>query len=309
MPTQNIQNFDSCVSFFIKNGTYQGRLIRLNKVLDEILTRHAYPLPVSAVLAENTVLATMLASTIKYEGLFTLQTQSNGPVSMIVVDVTSEGKIRGYARYDENHLNKNQELRKTRGQIEPSPHLMGNGYLAFTVDQGSKTDLYQGIVDLQGKTLSECALRYFKQSEQIDTDIKLFLQAPTGESKHWLGAGIMLQKMPLKGGNNSIEEDDAKEAWEEAKIFMESLNADEVFNSALNAQDILHRLFHAHDLQIFNSRNYEFKCRCNREKLLNTLSSFSEEEINSMIENNKISATCQFCSEQYTFERGEIIKQ
>lgn len=309
MPTQNLQNFDSCVSFFIQNGAYQGRLIRLNKVLDEILLRHAYPLPVSAVLAENTVLAAMLSSTIKYDGLFTLQTQSNGPVSMIVVDIASDGKIRAYARYDEEHLKANQKLRKMAGKIEASPHLMGNGHLAFTVDQGPDTDLYQGIVDLQGKTLSECALRYFKQSEQIDTDIKLFLQAPEGDSKHWLAAGIMLQKMPLKGGKEAIDEEAAKEAWEEAKIFMQSLNDNEVFDANLTPQDLLHRLFHAHNLEVSSCRNYEFKCRCSRDKLLNTLSGFSEDEINAMLENNKISATCQFCSEQYCFDKGELIKQ
>ena len=207
MPTQNNQNFDTCVSFFIDNGAYQGRLIRMSSVLDTIIGKHCYPRPVAAVVAESTVLAAMLASTLKYEGLFTLQTQSNGAVSMVVVDVTSEGKIRACASFDEEHLKQNQELRKTSGEIEAAPHLMGKGHLAFTVDQGPNTELYQGIVDLQGKNLTECALRYFKQSEQIDTDLKLFLQAPEGESGSWLAAGIMLQKMPLKGGNESSPEE------------------------------------------------------------------------------------------------------
>lgn len=305
---QNNQNFDTCVSFFIDNGAYQGRLIRLNKVLDEIISKHDYPRPVSAVLAENTVLGAMLSSMLKYDGLFTLQTKSDGPISMIVVDVTSEGYLRAYASFDEQHLKNNQELRKTTGEIEASPHLMGKGYLAFTVDQGKDTELYQGIVDLQGKNLTECALRYFKQSEQIDTDIKLFLQAPEGDSKHWLAGGIMLQKMPTTGGHE-LSEEESKNAWEEAKIFMQSLNADEIFNADLSSEELLHRLFHGNNLHVSNSKNYQFKCRCSREKLINTLSGFSEEEINSMIENGKITATCQFCSEKYTFDKGELIKQ
>ena len=108
MPTQNYQNFDTCVSFFIDNGAYQGRLIRMSSVLDTIIGKHCYPRPVAAVVAESTVLAAMLASTLKYEGLFTLQTQSNGAVSMVVVDVTSEGKIRACASFDEEHLKQNQ---------------------------------------------------------------------------------------------------------------------------------------------------------------------------------------------------------
>ena len=308
MPTQNNQNFDTCVSFFIDNGADQGRLIRMSSVLDTIIGKHCYPRPVAAVVAESTVLAAMLASTLKYEGLFTLQTQSNGAVSMVVVDVTSEGKIRACASFDEEHLKQNQELRKTSGEIEAAPHLMGKGHLAFTVDQGPNTELYQGIVDLQGKNLTECALRYFKQSEQIDTDLKLFLQAPEGESGSWLAAGIMLQKMPLKGGNESSPEE-MEEAWNEAKVFMESLTQDEVFDAELTSEQLLHRLFHANNLSISKCKNYSFGCRCSREKLLQTLSTFSEDDINAMLENNKVTATCHFCSEKYVFDKGELIKQ
>lgn len=308
MPTQNNQNFDTCVSFFIDNGAYQGRLIRMSSVLDTIIGKHCYPRPVAAVVAESTVLAAMLASTLKYEGLFTLQTQSNGAVSMVVVDVTSEGKIRACASFDEEHLKQNQELRKTSGEIEAAPHLMGKGHLAFTVDQGPNTELYQGIVDLQGKNLTECALRYFKQSEQIDTDLKLFLQAPEGESGSWLAAGIMLQKMPLKGGNESSPEE-MEEAWNEAKVFMESLTQNEVFDAELTSEQLLHRLFHANNLSISKCKNYSFGCRCSREKLLQTLSTFSEDDINAMLENNKVTATCHFCSEKYVFDKGELIKQ
>lgn len=302
------KNFDNCVSFFIDNGAFQGRLIRLNEVVNTILEKHAYPRPVSAVIAESTVLAAMLASTLKYDGLFTLQTQSNGPVSMIVVDVTSAGKIRACAKFDEQRLEAGQTLRKTSGEIEPAPHLMGAGHLAFTVDQGKNAELYQGIVDLQGKNLTECALRYFKQSEQIDTNLKLFLLPPQGESKTWLAAGIMLQKMPLKGGA-AVDADAAAEAWNEANVFLESLSENEVFDASLSSADILHRLFHGNDLKIVQTKEYSFGCRCSRDKLLNTLSTFSKEDIASMVENGKITATCHFCSAQYCFDPGELIKQ
>ncbi len=308
MPTQNKQNFDSCVSFFIDNGAYQGRLIRMNNVLNNILSKHQYPRPVAAVVAESTVLAAMLSSMLKYEGLFTLQTQSNGIISVIVADITSEGKVRACAKFDEERLKHSQGLRKTSGQIEAAPHLMGGGHLAFTVDQGAKTDLYQGIVDLQGKTLAECALRYFKQSEQIDTDLKLFLKAPEGESESWLAGGIMLQKMPLKGGTAELTEEEQQAAWEEAKIFMQSLSDDELFNADLSSADLLHRLFHGNNLQISNCKNYHFGCRCNRDKLLQTLSTFSNDDLDAMTEDGKITATCHFCSEKYIFDREELIK-
>ena len=307
MPTSKSTSFDNCVSFFIENGVYQGRLIRLNEVVNTIVGKHCYPRPVAAVVAESTVLGAMLASQLKYKGLFTLQIQSNGVVSLVVADITSEGRIRACARYDEARLQKSQKLRKTSGEIEATPHLLGGGHLAFTVDQGPDTELYQGVVDLQGKNLTECALRYFKQSEQIDTDLKLFLKAPEGESASWLAAGIMLQKMPSQGSELTPEEQ--AETWNEAKVFMESLTENEVFDASLSSEEILNRLFHSSRLQISNRRDYVFGCRCSREKLLHTLQTFSEDDINSMIENNKITATCNFCSEKYVYEPGEIRRQ
>ena len=107
------KNFDTCASFHINNGTFFGRFIRLDKVVNDIISKHDYPATVNAIIAESTALAALLASTIKYDGLFTLQTKSDGPVSMIVVDVTSDGKIRACAEFDEDRINAAKALRKT----------------------------------------------------------------------------------------------------------------------------------------------------------------------------------------------------
>lgn len=286
-----------------------GRIVRLDKVLQDILGRHQYPLDVSAALAETTALAVMLSDALKYKGLFTLQIQGNGPVSVLVTDVTSEGKIRACAKFDEQKLQQAKHLRKTEEIIEQLPHLIGGGYMAFTIDQGPETELYQGIVDLQGKNLTELALRYFKQSEQIDTILRLFVKHPQGESKTWQAGGIMLQKVALKGGKEQqISPEEIKEAWNEAEVFIQSLSENEIFDVSLSSAEILYRLFHSSNLTVSRERNYEFGCRCSREKLLNTLSGFSEEEIDKMCENGQITATCQFCSEKYVFDKGELLK-
>lgn len=304
-----MSNFDVCTSFHIDNGAFRGRLVRLNKVLDTILGKHGYPKPVSAVIAESSALAAILASSIKYDGLFTLQTESSGPISLVVVDICSDGTMRACASFDEKHLEQSQALRKTSGEIEPAPHLMGEGRLAFTVDQGRNTQLYQGIVELRGKNLTECALRYFKQSEQIETALQLFLLPPQGDSQSWSAAGIMIQKMPDEGGKTPQDSAELEEAWNQAQIFMQSLTADEIFDADLSAEDLLHRLYHSNNLVITKSLDYKFGCRCSREKLLKTLSSFSPNEVEGLVENNKITADCRFCSEKYVFDKGEIIKQ
>lgn len=304
------KNFDNCVSFYINNGAFIGRLVRLDNVLREILGKHCYPLNVSAALAETTALSVLLSSSLKYEGLFTLQIQGNGPVSLLVSDVTSDGKIRACARFDEEKLNKAKALRKTEEVIEEVPHLVGGGHMAFTVDQGPDTNLYQGVVDLQGKNLTELALRYFKQSEQIDTALKLFVKHPEGESLSWQAAGIMLQRVPVKGGKEqNMDQEELDLIFSDAKAFIASLSENEVFDAQLSSADILHRLFHANDLKINSEKPYRFGCRCSREKLQKTLSGFSAEDIEAMVEDNHITATCNFCSEKYVFEKGELLVQ
>lgn len=278
-------NFDNCTSFHIDNGAFMGRLVRLDKVVNTILGRHQYPRQVSAVVAESTALGALLSSTIKYNGLFTLQTQSSGPVTMVVVDVTSEGRIRACANVNQEMLDKALELRKSdTDELLAAPHYMGNGHLAFTVDQGPETDLYQGIVDLQGKNLSECALRYFKQSEQIETYLQLFLQAPDKDGESWKAAGILLQKLPDNGGKISDDTEALNEAWNEAVIFAQSLKAEEVFDEKLSAEEILTRLFHANKLEITKTKEYHFGCRCSRDKLFNTLHAMADKDIEDMCE-------------------------
>lgn len=302
------KNFDSCVSFHINGGAFMGRLIRLDNVLQEILGKHCYPLNVSAALAETAALSVLLSSSLKYDGLFTLQIQGNGPVSLLVSDVTSKGQIRACARFDEEKLQAAKKLRKTEDIIESVPHLVGGGHMAFTIDQGKDTDLYQGIVDLQGKNLTELALRYFKQSEQIDTALKLFVKHPEGESLSWQAAGIILQKVPLHGGKTPTDnQEELNLVWNDAQAFIASLSENEVFDDGLSSAEILNRLFHANDLHINGEKTYTFGCRCNREKLQKTLSGFSAQDLDSMTENGKITATCNFCSEKYVFDKGELL--
>ena len=302
------QNFDNCTSFHLSNSAFMGRLVRLDTVVNTILQKHNYSKQVSAVVAESTALGALLSSTIKYDGLFTLQIQSSGPVTLTVVDVTSEGKIRSCANVNQEMLDKALKFRKSdENELLEAPHYLGKGHLVFTVDQGKKTDLYQGIVDLQGKSLSECALRYFKQSEQIETYLQLFLQAPDDTSTQWKAAGILLQKLPAHGGKIDEDSNILDEEWNEAVVLAKSLTKEEIFDSNLSAETILTRLFHANDLHISKNKDYNFACRCSREKLLNTLRTMSPKDIEDMCENNKITATCHFCGEIYSFDKGEFL--
>ena len=301
------KNFDTCTSFYLQNGAFMGRIVRLNNTLKTILSNHKYPSNVSVALSETTALAVLMSAMLKFNGLFTLQLQGNGPVSLLVADVTAEGNVRAAAKFDEQKLNQAKTLRKTEDIIEETPHLVGGGYMALTVDEQNGLPPYQGIVDLKGKNLSELALRYFKNSEQIDTLLKLFVQK-TGKNKGLLAGGIILQKVPLKGGNKAdFDAQKITQSWEDANAFIGSLKPEEMFDSALSNEEILYRLFHEQNLQISGQKNYRFGCRCSREKLKKTLLSFGQKEIDDLCDDSgNIEATCNFCSQKYVFNKEEF---
>src|SRR5579872_5992663 len=172
----------------------RGRLVRLGSLLDAILTRHSYPEPVAVMLGEAIALAVALAGALKYDGVFTLQTKGDGPIRLMVADVSTAGAVRGYAQYDRARLDATPA-----GSGASVPDLLGAGYIAFTVDQGEHTDRYQGIVELAGATLAECAGHYFRQSEQLQAGIKLAV-AHSGAGGAWRAGGLMLQRVPPEGG-------------------------------------------------------------------------------------------------------------
>ena len=298
---------DTCISFNLDNNAFRGRIVRLDNILEHIFSHFTYPDCIASAVSETTALGIVLASLMKFEGIFTLQMQGDGPLSVLVTDVNSKGKVRSCAKYDALSLSKIQKLRKTEGQIEATPHLLGHGNLIFTIDQGKQTDLYQGVVDLKGKNLAQCALRYFKNSEQIDTHLRLFVEK-TFENK-WQAGAILIQKMPTKdSANSSATKEEIELLWEEDKILLDSLKQEEMFDSKLSLEDLLFRLFHEHQVRIVKQNEFSFGCRCSRDKLFNTLNAMSEKDIEDMCENGKITATCNFCGQVYNFDKSEFLK-
>jgi molecular chaperone Hsp33 len=154
---------DAVLPFEVSPLDLRGRLTRLGPALDELLDKHDYPAPVAKLLGEAIVLTTLLGSALKFDGRFILQTQTDGPVSLMIVDFQAPDRIRAYARFDAAKLTPGL----TTGQ------LLGKGHLAMTVDQGPDMSRYQGLVALEGGTLEDAAHEYFMRSEQIPTRVRL----------------------------------------------------------------------------------------------------------------------------------------
>src|SRR5437879_1596327 len=159
---------DTVLPFAVEALEVRGRVVRLGPLVDAILRNHAYPTPVARLLGEAIVLTVMLGSVLKFEGRFILQTQTDGPVRMLVVDFRTPGSVRGCARFDKQRV----ATAMAAGQDDPGS-LLGHGHLAMTIDQGPDTSRYQGLVALEGKDLEHAAHEYFLRSEQIPTKVRI----------------------------------------------------------------------------------------------------------------------------------------
>lgn len=279
--------------FMLEVSGLRGRLVRLGPALDEILERHPYPDPVAQLLGEAVILGTVLASGLKYDGIFSLQLRGDGPVSLLTMDMTSEGQLRAYARYDDG-----ADLEGEAAMTD----LVGKGYLAFTVDQGPGTDRYQGIVDVQGDTLSDCVQHYFRQSEQIDTGISVSVKKTEGG---WFGGGMAIQRLPDQqqpafSGNQ--HEDD----WRRAMVLMGSARESEMADPGLPPNTLLFRLFHEDGVRVFTPTPVVVDCRCSRDKIGQVLASLPPEELEELSDDGAASVTCEFCNETRSFTLDDV---
>jgi molecular chaperone Hsp33 len=235
-----------------------------------------------------------LASALKYEGVFTLQTKSEGAVRLMVVDVTSSGDMRGYAQFDAEAV----------AALPPDaslPRLLGGGYLAFTVDQGEDTERYQGIVELTGADLVECVQHYFRQSEQLQAGFKV---AVTQQNGQWHSGVIMLQKLPREDQSTAAEIDD--EAWRHAVTLLASCTSKELLNEGLPIDDLLYRLFHEDGVRVFKGQSLQAQCRCSRERVSSVLRSLPRDELKELETDGALEVTCEFCNSKYRFTLEQL---
>lgn len=291
--------------FQVEGANLRGRVVRLGSVVDAILGRHDYPDAVSTMLGEALALTATLAGALKFDGIFTLQTKGDGPIGTLVADYRTPGDLRGYAGYNREAFAENGRAAAKPGAGSPVPRLLGAGYLAFTVDQGPETERYQGIVELTGATLSDCAHKYFQQSEQLEAGIRLAVARVRDDAgdEHWRAGGIMIQRLPQYGFDNEASED----AWRRALALMGSARDDELCDPALPAVELLYRLFHEDGVRVYQPTPLIDSCRCSRERVHGVLMSFPPQDIADMVVDGKVVATCEFCNTAYSFQPDELL--
>lgn len=311
---------DRVLPFAVEALDVRGRVVRLGAEIDRILARHAYPDSVSRLLGEAVALTILLGSSLKMEGRFQLQTRTDGPVDMLVVDFDAPDRVRAYARFDKDRID------ALHANDRKPAALLGKGHLGFTIDQGPDMSRYQGLVALDGQGLEEAAHQYFQQSEQIPTRVRLAVgETFVGEGgtsrHHWRAGGLIVQFLPTsperqrmadlhpgdapEGAQILAQQED--DAWTEARSLVETIEDHELVDPDLSSEELLYRLFHERGVRVFEPQPVHEKCRCSRERIMAMLKSFSDEERQSMVgEDGRVGITCEFCSTHYHLEPGDI---
>lgn len=320
MSTRTID--DVVIPFALDTRPVRGRIVRLGAVLDDILAAHDYPEPVARLLGEAVLIAVLAGSSLKFEGRLIIQASGDGPVSLVLADYSTNGGIRGYARFDAAALAGLEEKTPDLGQ------LMGKGRFALTIDPGGASERYQGVVALEGAGLGVSALSYFATSEQVPTRLSLSMARLTDAAgkKSWRGGGAIMQMI---AGQSQNDED-----WDHASALFETISADELTDPNVSAETLLFRLFHEEEVRGAspnrNTRSYSERqhrdsaikmvgvrvfeptilhkrCPCTPDYLRSVLAQFPAGEHKGMTEEDgRIRMTCAFCSKDFFFTPEEI---
>lgn len=310
---------DSLLPFQLDRSQMRGRVARLDKTLDTILTQHDYPKQVCALVAEAVLLTALVGQAVKLRWRFSIQIRGDGPIRLIATDYyapKTEGgmaEVRAFASFDADALT----------DADPFGQL-GAGVFGVTIDQGPQMTPYQGVTPLSGGSLSACAETYFAQSEQLATRfvIEAAESAAPGEATNWRGGGIMVQQLPLEGGrapdapsgadglmnsDDVAEMGDRSEDWGRVAALLATVETTELIGPHLAPDALLYRLFHEETPRVYDPQKVAFGCTCSAERVQAALEQYSSEDISHMItDDGKVTADCQFCGALYVFDPEEV---
>ncbi len=269
---------DQLHRFLFNNVAVRGELVNVSQTLQDIVKDHDYPQPVQELLAELLVATSLMTATLKFEGDITVQLQGDGPLSMAVINGNNHQQLRGVAR--------------VRGDIAADSTLkqmVGNGYLIITITP-EKGERYQGVVGLEGDTLSACLEDYFMRSEQLPTRIII------RQNEHGAG-GILLQVLPA-------QDTDAND-FEHLTTLTDTVKAEELVSLA--ATDVLWRLYHQEEVTVFDPVDVVFKCTCSRQRCGEVLKTVASDEIDQILtEDGQIDMHCDYCGAHYIYDAVDV---
>ena len=298
------KSLDVIIPFTLNKSKVRGRFVKLDATVSKMLDRHKYPKIVSLLLAELIVSCCCLGSMLKFDGVFSLQMTSKGPITTMLADLTSNGEVRCYAKFNyqkiinlkNKHPNKLEEL-------------LPKGYLAFTSTMENTDKRFQGIVPIQKGPFSETIHAYFENSEQIKTEFKV---STLLENDNLSVSAFLIQETPFEKISEVDIEVSRSNTFNDAKVFLQSVKKSEMFLTKLSIEELLFKLFHSLEVRILKPLEIKDKCHCDEGKVINTLKSLSKEELlNLTYSDGSLDIICEFCktSNKFTKEDLKILSQ
>jgi molecular chaperone Hsp33 len=307
---------DVVLPFAVEPLDVRGRVVRLGRALDTIIHRHGYPDAVARVLGEAAALTALLGTSLKFEGRFQLQTKTDGVIDLIVVDFDAPDRLRAMARFDA------ERLAALDAGVVTTADLLGSGFLAMTIDQGSEMSRYQGVVALEGQSLEDAAHQYFRQSEQIPTQVRLAVAEQVADGRRsYRAGGILVQFLPTSPERQrqadfspgdapeglEIAEFREDDAWLEAQALIGTVEDHELVDPTVSSERLLFRLFHERGVRVFETHGLHEACRCSGDRIMGMMRRFTRDDRRAMVgDDGRVGVTCEFCSRSYDFDPDEI---
>jgi molecular chaperone Hsp33 len=284
--------------FVFERYPIRGHLVHLDAAWRALIEHREYPEGIRNLLGEAVAASLLLAATIKFEGVLSLQLQGDGFVHLMLAQCTSGLGVRGLARYQED------AERLPDAASDPAARvgdLIGAGNLTVTLETDDGAQRYQGIVPISGERLAESLQGYFENSEQLPTRLWLYADAQGA-------SGMLLQRLPGEGGSGSqVEAAEVDDAWRRVQLIGDTLTHEEL--RTLTDQEILRRLFNEDDLRLFEPSPVYFRCRCSRERVAGMLQGLGEAETHAVLaERGEVEVRCDFCNRAYVFDAVDVAR-
>jgi molecular chaperone Hsp33 len=274
---------DTLQRFIFDNAAVRGEWVHLSETWQNVLILRKYPKAIKCLLGEMMAAVALLTATVKIKGRLVLQLKSAGPVTLMMVECTSDNTLRAFAQW--------------QGKVKEDASLTeitGAGALAITIDVAGAKQPYQGVVNLQGESLAGVLEAYFKQSEQLETRIWL---AADSQSV----AGLFLQQLPSESQDKEADE----EHWSRLSQLANTISKAELLG--LGVGTLLHRLFHEEQCRLLSATELCFSCNCSREKVAESIGLLGKDDANNVLqERGHIEVTCEFCNKHYQFDEMDL---
>lgn len=272
---------DHLQRFIFDSAAVRGEWVQLKQTWTTVKMQREYPPAVADLLGQMLAAAALLAETVKISGRLVLQCRTDGPVSLIMVECTSDHTLRGLANW-QGEIADNASMQE----------LLGKGSLAITIESVDAKHPYQGIVSVQGESIAEMLEMYFAQSEQLQTRIWLATDDNTV-------GGLLLQQLPEQDPELHDEN------WQRILYLAETIAKEELLN--LDVVSLLYRLFHEEMVRLLSTTVLEFSCTCSRQRVADTIKLLGRQEAEDIItERGFVELACEFCNTHYRFDPVDV---